>query len=143
MLMRLAILTALTICRAGESRAATDLRRVADARDTQAVDESQSAAREMAVGRYYISKRDYTAAINRFRTAVTTYQGSADVEEALGRLTECFLTVGVNAPAQTAAAVLVRKFPDSRWTRGALAPVRASHLEPVEDQNSWLSRSFK
>jgi outer membrane protein assembly factor BamD len=89
------------------------------------------------------SAREITQRINRFRTVLTTYQGSADVEEALGRLTECFLTVGVNAPAQTAAAVLVRKFPDSRWTRGALAPARASHLEPVEDQNSWLSRSFK
>jgi outer membrane protein assembly factor BamD len=133
MLMRLAVLTLLTTGLAGESRAATDL----------AVDESPSAAREMAVGRYYISKRDYTAAINRFRTVLTTYQGSADVEEALGRLTECFLTVGVNAPAQTAAAVLVRKFPDSRWTRGAPASVRASHLEPVEDQNSWLSRSLE
>jgi outer membrane protein assembly factor BamD (BamD/ComL family) len=58
MLMRLAVLTLLTTGLAGESRAATDL----------AVDESQSAAREMAVGRCYISKRDYTAAINRFRT---------------------------------------------------------------------------
>jgi outer membrane protein assembly factor BamD len=74
---------------------------------------------------------------------ITTYKSSADVEEALGRLTECFLTVGVNAPAQTAAAVLVRKCPDGRWTRGALASVRASHLEPVEDQNSWLSRSLE
>src|SRR6201987_5641804 len=47
----------------------------------------QLAGREMAVGRYYMDKRDYTAAINRFKTVVTQYQTTRHVEEALARLT--------------------------------------------------------
>src|SRR5689334_24864671 len=72
----------------------------------------QLAGKEMDVGRYYMEKRDFTAAINRYKTVVTRYQTTRHVEEALYRLTEAYLTIGIVGEAQTAAAVLGHNFPD-------------------------------
>ena len=55
----------------------------------------QLAGREMSVGRYYMEKRNYTAAINRFKTVVTQYQTTRHVEEALARLTEAYMAIGI------------------------------------------------
>ncbi|HRD77541.1 MAG TPA: outer membrane protein assembly factor BamD [Hyphomicrobiaceae bacterium] len=64
------------------------------------------AASEMNVGRYYQKNRNYVAAINRFRTVVVEYQTTTHVEEALFRLTETYMFLGIRNEAQTAAAVL-------------------------------------
>jgi outer membrane lipoprotein YfiO len=101
------------------------------------------AGREMDIGRYYLSKRDNTAAINRFRTVVTHYQQTKHVEEALGRLTDSYLALGNAKQAQTAAAVLGRKFPDSRWSRDARDELRSDGLQPHEDESSWISQAFR
>jgi outer membrane protein assembly factor BamD len=143
MLMRLIIPAMLMASVAEASPAAMHLRLLADASSAQVPDAAQLAAKDMAVGRYYVSKRDYTAAINRFRTVATEYQRSSDVEEALERLVECYLNIGINSEAQTAAAILVRIFPDSRWSRAARELLKASGLEPIEDQKSRLPRSFE
>src|SRR5260370_2086992 len=74
----------------------------------------QLAGREMAVGRYYMDKRDYTAAINRFKTVVTQYQTTRHVEESLARLTEAYMPIAIVAKAQPPAAVLAPNFPDTR-----------------------------
>jgi outer membrane protein assembly factor BamD len=103
----------------------------------------QLAAREMMVGRYYINKRDYTGAINRFKVVVTQYQTTRHVEEALMRLTESYMALGIVHEAQTAAAVLGHNFPDSRWYKDAHALVRTGGVEPSENKDSWISRSFK
>jgi outer membrane protein assembly factor BamD len=103
----------------------------------------QLAGREMNVGRYYMQKRDYTAAINRYKTVVTQYQTTRHVEEALYRLTEAYMTIGIVGEAQTAAAVLGHNFPDSRWYKDAYNLVKSGGLEPSENQGSWISRSFK
>jgi len=79
----------------------------------------QLAGKEMNVGRYYMDKRDYTAAINRFKTVVTQYQTTRHVEEALARLTEAYMAIGIVGEAQTAAAVLGHNFPDSKWYKDA------------------------
>jgi len=142
MLMRLTIMTLSMMC-AAEASPAGELHRVADASSVQDLDAAQLAAKDMAVGRYYLSKRDYLAAINRFKTVATTHQGSSDVEEALERLVECYLDLGINSEAQTAAAILARKFPDGRWSRAARDLLKASGLEPIEDQKSRLPRSFE
>jgi outer membrane protein assembly factor BamD len=70
----------------------------------------QLAGKEMSIGRYYMQKRDYTAAINRFKTVVTQYQTTRHVEEALERLTEAYMAIGIVSEAQTAAAVLGHNF---------------------------------
>lgn len=103
----------------------------------------QLAAREMMVGRYYINKRDYTGAINRFKVVVTQYQTTRHVEEALMRLTEAYMALGIVHEAQTAAAVLGHNFPDSRWYKDAHSLVRTGGVEPSENKDSWISRSFK
>ena len=103
----------------------------------------QLAGKEMDVGRYYLAKKDYTAAINRFKTVVTRYQTTRHVEEALARLTESYMAIGIVGEAQTAAAVLGHNFPDSRWYKDAYTLVKSGGVEPREDQGSWMSKAFK
>jgi outer membrane protein assembly factor BamD len=103
----------------------------------------QLAGKEMAVGRYYLEKKDYTGAINRFKIVVTRYQTTRHVEEALMRLTEAYLSLGIVAEAQTAAAVLGHNFPDSPWYRNAYNLVKSGGTEPSENEGSWISKAFK
>ena len=103
----------------------------------------QLAGKEMDVGRYYMQKRDYTAAINRYKTVVTRYQTTRHVEEALFRLTEAYMAIGIVGEAQTAAAVLGHNFPESRWYKDAYNLVKSGGLEPSENTGSYISRAFK
>jgi outer membrane protein assembly factor BamD len=103
----------------------------------------QLAGKEMDIGRYYMQKHDYTAAINRFKAVVTQYQTTREVEEALFRLTEAYMAIGIVGEAQTAAAVLGHNFPDSRWYQDAFNLVKSGGVEPTENQGSWISRAFK
>ena len=103
----------------------------------------QLAGREMNVGRYDLQKCNYTGAINRFKTVVTQYQTTRHVEEALERLTEAYMAIGIVSEAQTAAAVLGHNFPDSPWYKDAYNLVKSGGYEPTEDQGSWLSKAFR
>src|SRR5262249_11419777 len=103
----------------------------------------QLAGKEMTVGRYYMEKKDYSAAINRFKLVVTQYQTTRHVEEALTRLTEAYMTPGIVPEAQTAAAVLGHNFPDSPWYKDAYRLVKSGGVEPKENKDSWISRAFK
>ncbi|MCW5688670.1 MAG: outer membrane protein assembly factor BamD [Pseudolabrys sp.] len=103
----------------------------------------QLAGKEMQIGRYYLDKKDYTGAINRFKVVVTQYQTTRQVEEALMRLTEAYMALGITQEAQTAAAVLGHNFPDSPWYQHAYALVKSGGLEPNENKGSWISRAFK
>jgi outer membrane protein assembly factor BamD len=103
----------------------------------------QLAGKEMQIGRYYLTKKDYTGAINRFKVVVTRYQTTRHVEEALERLTEAYMSLGIVEEAQTAAAVLGHNFPDSEWYKHAYALVKNGGLEPNENKSSWISRAFK
>jgi outer membrane protein assembly factor BamD len=107
------------------------------------VAKDQLAGKEMDVGRWYQNRKDYTAAINRFKVVVTQYQTTRHVEEALMRLTEVYMTLGIVGEAQTAAAVLGHNFPDSPWYKDAYNLVKSGGLEPSENPGSWMSRAFK
>jgi outer membrane protein assembly factor BamD len=107
------------------------------------VAKDQLAGKEMTIGRYYQEKRDYTGAINRFKVVVTQYQTTRHVEEALMRLTEVYMTLGIVDEAQTAAAVLGHNFPDSPWYKDAYRLVKSGGLEPHETQSSWISKAFR
>jgi outer membrane protein assembly factor BamD len=107
------------------------------------VGRDQLAAKEMSVGRYYMGRKDFTGAINRFKIVVTQYQTTRHVEEALLRLTEAYMALGIAPEAQTAAAVLGHNFPDSQWYRDAYKLVRSGGLEPTENKGSWMSRAFR
>ncbi|MGE0563687.1 MAG: outer membrane protein assembly factor BamD [Pseudolabrys sp.] len=101
------------------------------------------AGKEMDVGRYYLKRKDFSGAINRFKVVVTQYQTTRHVEEALMRLAECYMALGIVAEAQTAAAVLGHNFPDSRWYKDAYTLVRSGGAEPRENEGSWISKAFK
>jgi outer membrane protein assembly factor BamD len=103
----------------------------------------QLAGKEMEIGRYYLKKKDYTGAINRFKVVVTKFQTTRHVEEALMRLTESYMALGIVDEAQTAAAVLGHNFPDSQWYKHAYAVVKTGGAEPKENQGSWISKAFK
>lgn len=101
------------------------------------------AGKEMDIGRYYLERGDYVAAINRFRKVVEDYQTTTQVPEALHRLTEAYLMLGVTDEAQTAAAVLGYNFPGSEWYQDSYALLTGKHLEPKENEDSWISRALK
>jgi outer membrane protein assembly factor BamD len=103
----------------------------------------QLAGKEMDIGRFNLDKRNYTGAINRFKTVVTQYQTTRHVEEALARLTEAYMAIGIVGEAQTAAAVLGHNFPDSRWYKDAYNLVKSGGVEPSENKGSYISRAFK
>ena len=73
------------------------------------------AGKEMEIGRYYLKRGQYLAAINRFRNVVEHFQTTTHVPEALHRLTEAYLAIGVVDEAKKTAAVLGHNFPGSEW----------------------------
>jgi outer membrane protein assembly factor BamD len=114
-----------------------------DARKKIEAARDQIAGKEMQVGRYYLERREYLAAVNRFKTVVTNYQTTRHVEEALHRLTESYLALGITPEAQTAAAVLGHNFPDSTWYQDSYGLLTRGGLEPKENEGSWMSRVFR
>jgi outer membrane protein assembly factor BamD len=90
----------------------------------------QLAGKEMDIGRYYQRRKDFTAAINRFKIVVTQYQTTRHVEEALMRLTEAYMALGIVHEAQTAAAVLGHNFPNSRWYKDAYNLLQKKGVSP-------------
>ncbi|MFP3017976.1 MAG: outer membrane protein assembly factor BamD, partial [Candidatus Tisiphia sp.] len=73
------------------------------------------AGKEMDVGRYYLSKNNPIAAINRFQLIVDNYQTTSHVPEALYCLVESYLMLGLNVEAKKYAAVLGHNYPNSNW----------------------------
>ena len=103
----------------------------------------QLAGKEMEIGRWHLQRREFTGAINRFKVVVTRYQTTRHVEEALMRLTEAYMALGIVDEAQTSAAVLGHNFPESRWYKDAYALMQSRGLQPSENKGSWISRAFK
>lgn len=107
------------------------------------VAEDNLAAAEMEVGRYYLERKNYVASINRFKTVAGEYQTTAHVEEALMRLTECYMALGITKEAQNAAAILGHNYPDSKWYKQAYVLLQSDGLAPRDDGDSWLSKAWK
>jgi outer membrane protein assembly factor BamD len=110
-----------------------------DARDKLVVAYDQLAGKEMSVGRYYLGNGQYAAAINRFRTVAERYQTSTHIEEALYRLTEANLALGLTNEAQTAAAVLGHNYPSSTWYKTAFELLQKQGLSPRINEGSQLA----
>lgn len=100
------------------------------------------AGREMTIGRFYLRQGDYIAAINRFRTVVDKYQTTTHAPEALERLTEAYLALGIVKEAQTSAAVLGFNYPGSDWYVDAYNLLTNQNLAPEEDKQSWISKAY-
>lgn len=101
------------------------------------------AAAEMNVGRYYLNQKNYVGAINRFKTVVAEYQTTAQVEEALYRIVEANMTLGIAPEAQAAGAVLGHNFPNSDWYKRAYGLLKSGGVSPQIAGDSWFTKTLK
>ena len=97
------------------------------------------AGREMVVGRFYQNRRLYTAAIGRFRRVVEQYQTTNHVPEALHRLTEIYLALGLTEEARRTASVLGHNYPGSEWYRDSYA-LLTNEGAPPQERPGFLGR---
>lgn len=114
-----------------------------DAKEKLVVSVDQMAGKEMSVGRYYLGNGQYAAAINRFRVVTERYQTSTHIEEALYRLTEANLALGLLTEARTAAAVLGHNYPSGEWYKKAFELLKKQGLSPEINQGSQLAQLKK
>jgi len=101
------------------------------------------ADKEMTIGREYMRKLNFIGAVNRFKIVMTEYQKSRYVPEALAQQAVIYATLGIKSEAQTALAVLGRKFPSDKWYTASYSLLKYSGIEPLEDEGSWISKAFK
>ncbi len=101
------------------------------------------AGKNMSVGRFYQSRDQHLAAINRFRTVVEQFQTTSHVTEALHRLVECYLALGITREARATAAVLGYNYPGSEWYMDSYALLDGVELTPEEQDDSWIARAWK
>jgi outer membrane protein assembly factor BamD len=104
--------------------------------------EDHLAGKEMTIGRYYLKRDLYVAAINRFRTVVEQYQTTSHTAEALHRLVEAYLALGVTREAETAAAVLGYNFPGSPWYASSYDLLTGANTSPQLRAGGWLERAY-
>lgn len=103
----------------------------------------QLAAKEMEVGRYYLKRRHYAAAINRFRTVVADFQTTTHTAEALHRLVECYLALGLTDEAQTAAAILGYNYQSSPFYDDSFRLLKGKGLSPEAKGEGWLRTIYR
>jgi len=102
------------------------------------------AAKEMEIGRYYLRRHNFTAALNRFRVVVEQYQTTTHTAEALYRLIECYLSLGLTAEAQTAGAILGHNYQSTEWYEDGYRLLTKQGLSPEAQEGSgWLSTLYR
>jgi outer membrane protein assembly factor BamD len=99
--------------------------------------------KEMEVGRYYLKRQNYQAAANRFRVVVEQFQTTSHTPEALYRLIECYLALGLTDDAQTAGAILGYNFQSSVWYEDGFALLTGQGLRPEAQSTGWLSTIYR
>ncbi|WP_082529290.1 outer membrane protein assembly factor BamD [Aurantimonas sp. Leaf443] len=115
-----------------------------DARTKLRIARDQLAGKEMQVGRYYLERREYVAAVNRFKNVVDVYPESRQVEEALARLTEAYYAMGLVNEAQASASVLGQNYPDSPWYRDSYQLLQSKGLAPrAGGGDSWFASATR
>ena len=101
------------------------------------------AAKEMEIGRYYLKRGHYMAAINRFRVVVEDFQTTTQTPEALHRLVESYLSLGLAAEAQSAGAILGYNFRSTVWYEDSYDLLVRAGLEARARGDSWLARIYR
>ena len=108
--------------------------------------DDQLAGKEMEIGRFYLRRQEHLPAINRFRKVVTDFDTTTHTPEALYRLVEAYMSVGLKGEALAAAAVLGYNHPDSEWYKTAYGIMDEEGLDPDQVPDSrkkgFLSRLF-
>lgn len=101
------------------------------------------AAKEMEIGRYYLRHKQYAAAINQFRVVVEQFQTTTHTAEALHRLVEAYLSLGLTDEAQTAGAILGYNYQSSEWYQDSYKLLTSHGLKLKDKGNSWLSQIYR
>jgi len=101
------------------------------------------AAKEMEIGRYYLKRGHYTAAINRFRVVVEEFQTTTHTPEALHRLVESYLSLGLTDEAQTAGAILGHNFQSTEWYQDSYKLLTGRGLSMEAKGDSWLAGVYR
>ena len=101
------------------------------------------AAKEMEIGRYYLSRGHFVAAVNRFRVVVEDFQTTTQTPEALHRLVEGYLSLGLTEEAQTAGAILGFNFRSTQWYEDSFALLTGQGLRPEAQGDNWLARVYR
>ncbi|MEL6774339.1 MAG: outer membrane protein assembly factor BamD [Pseudomonadota bacterium] len=101
------------------------------------------AGKEMEVGRYYLKRGHYAASINRFRNVVDTYQNTTHVPEALHRLVEAYLSLGLEGEARDAAVVLGTNYPGSEWYSDSFAVLTGEEVIEKEGDGGLMSSLYR
>ena len=100
------------------------------------------AGKELAIGRFYENRGQYLAAINRFKTVVDKYQTTSQVPEALHRLVECYMALGIVEEARKTAAVLGYNYPRSQWYVDSYQLVENVKVDPDTGKQKPSDNSF-
>ncbi|MCK4711735.1 MAG: outer membrane protein assembly factor BamD [Marinosulfonomonas sp.] len=101
------------------------------------------AAKEMEIGRYYLKRGNFSASINRFRVVVEQFQTTSHTAEALHRLVEAYLSLGLDAEAQTAGAILGHNFKSTEWYQDSYALLTRRGLDTKMRGDNWLSQIYR
>lgn len=99
------------------------------------------AGKEMEIGRYYLNRRQVNAAIGRFTTVVRDYQTTTHVPEALHRLVESYMILGLRDQATRVAAVLGYNYPGSKWYEDSYKLLDDQQRQKILDNRSWVDRT--
>jgi len=91
------------------------------------------AGKEMDIGRFYMKRKNMIAAITRFKTVIDIYDTTLFVPEALYRLSECYLALGIFTQAETYEAVLAHNFPDSNWHKKSYMDIQRAKMSSKVD----------
>ena len=101
------------------------------------------ASKDMEIGRYYLKRGNYTAAINRFRSVVQDFQTTTHTAEALHRLVEAYLALGLTDEAQTAGAILGYNYQSSPFYDDSFRLLKEKGLAPEAKGKNWLSSIYR
>ena len=101
------------------------------------------ASKEMEVGRYYLKRSHYAPAINRFRGVIEEFSTTSQVPEALHRLVEAYLSLGLVNEAQTAGAILGYNYKSTDWYERSFELLSSKGLKPKSSGNSWLNKVYR
>ena len=104
---------------------------------------NQLASKEMEVGRYYLKRSHYVSAINRFRGIIEDFSTTSQVPEALHRLVEAYLSLGLTDEAQTAGAILGYNYKSTEWYERTFELLQSEGLQPKSSGNSWLNQMYR
>jgi outer membrane protein assembly factor BamD len=101
------------------------------------------AAKEMEIGRYYLKRKHFAAAANRFRIVVEDFQTTTHTAEALHRLVESYLSLGLTDEAQTAGAILGHNYRSTEWYQDSFALLTGQGLSMTSSGDNWLSSVYR